>query len=165
MLSKIITKIIVKKEKGYDINLDLSIEQYLNLLIKDNIKMFEKRDLFLVYCIAFEYLSFLFEKNIDEFYKLYNKYYMNFEASKKINDSNKLVVFADVLQDKGKIKESKKMLNEIMKISPDNFETYLIMGYIEYKNNNFEAADKCFAKVKELNENSDIDVAYLKSLK
>jgi len=165
LLSKIITKIIVKKEKGYDINLDLSIEEYLKLLTKDNIEMFEKRDLFLVYCIAFEYLSFLFEKDIDEFYKLYDKYYINFEASKKINDSNKLVVFADVLQDKGKIKESKKMLNEIMKISPDNFEAYLIMGYIEYKNNNFETADKYFAKAKELNENSDIDVAYLKSLK
>ena len=39
------------------------------------------------------------------------------------------------------------------------------MGYIEYKNNNFEKADKYFSKVKELNKDTNINVTYLKSLK
>ena len=76
----------------------------------------------------------------------------------------RVILYADILQNNKKIMEAKDILNKLIILSPNNFEAYLILGYIEYNNNNFKKADEYFYKVKGINKNSDIDVKLLNML-
>ncbi len=169
LLSKIITKIIVEKEKNIDVDLDMSKEEYLNLSKNEYVSRIKNKNFSASPLedkwYEYDYFDILFENSPKDFYELCNKYWIDFKEKIDLNIYNKLVVCADVLQNNGKIEQSKKLLKDLMSLVPNNFEAYLIMGYIEYKNNNFEQADKYFSKVKELNKDSYIDVSFLKSLK
>ena len=172
LLSKIITKMIMEKEKGLDVNLDLSKQEYNKALISDiekfvDIQNLQKLSRFLSgnYSAIYNKIDTLYKGNKEIFYNEYKIANEEFLKNNTNTNYKILIFYADVLQNNGKIEEAEKILNDLIKLAPNNFEAYLIMGYMEYKNNNFEAADKYFAKVKELNENSDINVAYLKLLK
>ena len=163
LLSKLITEIIVKKIDNKEINVIPTKDEF-NEKIKQVIDIPRCANDPTGYMVAFDRLENILNNNtIDS--ELKNIYV---ELKKDIENKTNymtLVCYADVLQEQNRIKESKELLNKLISLAPNNFEAYLIMGYIEYKNNNFEKADKYFAKVKELNKDSNIDVAYLNSLK
>jgi len=161
LLSKLIVNIIVKKDKNENLNIDISLKEYNKLLENDNMKILEIEQ---QYIHLFERLKLLFLCNETEFFKYYDRIYDRFLKDKSYKQYLKLIICIDVLQYNNQIMFSKKQLKELIKIYPNRFEAYLIMGYIEYKDNKFKKADEYFAKVKELNIDSNIDVIYLKSL-
>lgn len=172
LLSKLITQIIIKKENNLELDLDLCKQEYNELLMHDIEKFIGLRRLqsFLKelssnYSSGYNKIGILYKENKDVFYNEYKNAYEYFLKDNTDINYKIMFLYADVLQDNKEINKAKKLLNELIKLSPNNFEAYLILGYIEYKNNNFKEADKYFSKVKELNQDSDINVAYLKSLK
>ena len=117
------------------------------------------------YPSSFEKFNIVYKNNKKTFYEYFKKNYEQIKQELSYKKYIVLVLCADILQNNGEIKKSKEILNTLIKLVPDYFEAYLIMGYIEYKNTNFEIADKYFSKVKEFDKGSKIDSAYLKTLK
>ena len=163
LLSKLITKIIVMKIYNKKIDI-IPTKEIFNNKIKHIIDIPKCANDSMGYIVAFDRLQNILNNNMIDLEL--KKIYIEFKKDIK-NKTNymTLVCYADVLQDKNRTMDSKEILNNLIELAPDYFEAYLIMGYIEYKNNNFEKADKYFAKVKGLNKDSNIDVAYLNSLK
>lgn len=167
LLSKLIANIIVKKEKNLESNLNLSKKEYNKLLLNDidrhtSLREFSNSNS--TYYFFYNKLNILYTNENKKFYEKYNTAYNEFIKDSTDINYKKIVVYADVLQNNKKIKEAYNILNKLIKASPNNFEAYLILGYMEYKNNNFTEADKYFSKVKQLNKNSDINVKLLNAL-
>ncbi len=172
LLSKIITKMIVEKEKNLDLELDLSKQGYNEQLTADiqkfvDVKNLQKLSRYLSgnYSAIYNKIDALYKGNKELFFDEYKTAYETFLKDNTDTNYKIMVLYADVLQNNDRIEESKELLNNLIKLDPNNFEAYLIMGYIEYKNNDYQKADEYFAKAKNLNGSNDIDVACLKSLK
>ena len=163
LLSKLITEIIVKKIYNKEINV-IPTKDDFNEKIKQVVDIPRCANDPTGYMVAFDrFINILNNNTIDlELNNIYDEFQKNIEDKTKYMT---LVCYADVLQNNRKIEQSKKLLKNLINLVPYYFEAYLIMGYIEYKNNNFEQADKYFSKVKELYKDSYIDVSFLKSLK
>lgn len=166
LLSKLITNIIVKKEKNLELSLDLQKKEY-NILLIDNIERHIKNvsvGKTYHYNCFYNKLDILYKNRNKKFYENYHIAYDEFIKNRTHINYMRVILYADILQNNKKIMEAKEILNKLIILSPNNFEAYLILGYIEYKNNNFKKADEYFYKVKEINKNSDIDVKLLNML-
>lgn len=166
LLSKLITNIIVKKEKNLELNLDLQKNEYNILLIDDIEELIKNMPVERAYNYNHFYdkLDILYKNRNKKFYENYHISYDEFIKDRIYVNYMRVILYADILQNNKKIMEAKDILNKLIILSPNNFEAYLILGYIEYNNNNFKKADEYFAKVKEINKNSDIDVKLLNML-
>ena len=166
LLSKLITNIIVKKEKNLELSLDLQKNEYNILLIDDiarHIKIMPIEKAYHYYRF-YNKLDILYKNRNKKFYENYHISYDEFIKDRIYVNYMRVILYADILQNNKKIMEAKDILNKLIILSPNNFEAYLILGYIEYKNNNFKKADEYFYKVKGINKNSDIDVKLLNML-
>ena len=166
LLSKLITNIIVKKEKNLELSLDLQKNEYNILLIDDiarHIKIMPIEKAYHYYRF-YNKLDILYKNRNKKFYENYHIAYDEFIKARIYINYKRVICYADILQNNKKIMEAKDILNKLIILSPNNFEAYLILGYIEYNNNNFKKADEYFYKVKEINKNSDIDVKLLNML-
>lgn len=164
LLSEIITKIIVKEDLKLNIDVKLTKDNYLNLL-KNNRVEIPSYYISMYYSLSFEMLKLDVKYNYDKVLIKYKKIFDSFKINKKYDDYLFLVLYADVLCYNNEVKKSKEILNYLISLSPKNFEAYLIIGYIYYKENNLKKADEYFNIVKKINKDSKINVSFLNSIR
>lgn len=168
LLSQLITQIIAREDLRKNIPVPMTKQQYLKSLKNETSRINPDAIEILprYYCVFFDLFNRAVkydDKNIPaQYYKLIGnlKNYKN-----KYADYLKYAVFADALQENGYLKEAEKILKNLIILSPDYYEAYLITGYIYYKQNNYTAADKYFDIAKTIEQNSEINVKYLNLLK
>ena len=166
LLSQIITKIIIKKELNIDTNISLTKDEYQNLL-KSNRPFIPYNYIQQYYALSYEISELKYKDNSRKFIDENNTIYINF-----VNNKNRtydvymaIILYSDILQYNKKYKEAKEILNSMIKIIPKQYEAYLLLGYINYKENNFKQADKYFNIARELNPKINISSLYFDSLK
>lgn len=166
LLSQIIAKIIIKKEMDIDINISLTKKEYQNLL-KANRPFIPYYYIQQCYTLSYEISKIKYKDDSRKFIDENNTIYTNFVngKSRTYDIYMAIILYSDVLQYNKKNKEAKEILNNMIKIIPKQYEAYLLLGYINYKENNFKQADKYFDIVRELNPQISVNSLYFDSLK
>ena len=166
LLSQIITKIIVKKELDFDTNIDLTKDEYQKSL-KTNRPFIPIYYIQQYYALSYEISKLKYKDNSQKFIEENNTIYTNFINGKDrtYDTYMAIILFTDILQENKKVNEAKKILNNMIKLIPKQYESYLLLGYIYYKEKNFKYADKIFDIVNQLNPEIKVSCDFFNSLK
>ena len=166
LLSQIIAKIIIKKEMDIDINISLTKKEYQNLL-KANRPFIPYYYIQQCYTLSYEISKLKYKDNSQKFIEENNTIYTNFINGKDrtYDTYMAIILFTDILQENKKVNEAKKILNNMIKLIPKQYESYLLLGYIYYKEKNFKYADKIFDIVNQLNPEIKVSCDFFNSLK